>query len=151
MTLTDFREISMPAHDPILGPVIALVIWTMVMWSWMYATRIPAIFKMKMRLDPNAPRGEQMNMLPPNVRWKADNYNHLFEQPTIFYATALVLALLGAGDGLNLVLAWTYVGLRVLHSLTQALFNKIEVRFAIFFISSLVLLPLIYNAAVAVL
>jgi hypothetical protein len=138
---------SMQPHSPILAPVVALVAWSMVMWLWMYITRIPAIQRMKMKLDSQAPRGEQMNTLPSNVRWKADNYNHLMEQPTIFYATALTLALIGAGDGMNLTLAWTYVGLRVVHSLVQALINKIELRFAIFFISSLVLIGLIYNTA----
>jgi hypothetical protein len=137
----------MQPHSPILVPVVALVAWSMVMWLWMYLTRIPAIQKMKMRLDPQAPRGEQMNTLPANVRWKADNYNHLMEQPTIFYAIALTLAIIGAGDGINLELAWAYVGLRVVHSLVQSLINKIELRFAIFFISSLVLIGLIYNAA----
>lgn len=67
-----------------LGAVIALVAWTHVMWLWMYATRIPAIVAAKMALDPQAPRGEQMAQLPARVRWKADNYNHLVEQPTRF-------------------------------------------------------------------
>lgn len=75
------------------------------MWVWMYLTRIPAIVKMRMKLDPYAPRGEQMNQLPAQVRWKADNYNHLMEQPTVFYAVGIVLAILGAGDGLNNTLA----------------------------------------------
>ncbi|MEK6805035.1 MAG: MAPEG family protein [Pseudomonadota bacterium] len=137
-------------HSPILAPVVALVAWTMVMWTWMYITRIPAIQKQKMRLDPNAPRGEQMNTLPPSVRWKADNYNHLFEQPTIFYAICFALALMDMGVGINLTLAWAYVGLRVAHSVQQATWNKIEVRFALFFLSSLPLFGLIYNAAAVV-
>lgn len=137
-------------HSPILAPVVALVAWTMVMWTWMYLTRIPAIVKMRMKMDPNALRGEQMSQLPANVRWKADNYNHLFEQPTIFYAVALVLAQMGLGSGANLTLAWVYVGMRVVHSIQQATWNKIEVRFALFFLSSLVLIGLIYNACAAV-
>jgi hypothetical protein len=137
----------MPAHSPILAPVVALVAWSMVMWTWMYVTRIPAIQRAKMKLDPMAPRGEQMNTLPAPVRWKADNYNHLMEQPTIFYAVALALALMDAGGGTNLALAWAYVGLRVVHSVIQATWNKIEVRFSVFFISSLVLIGLVYNAA----
>lgn len=134
-------------HSPILLPVVGLVLWTMVMWGWMYATRIPAMMKMRMKLNPQAPRGEQMNQLPAEVRWKADNYNHLMEQPTIFYAVALVLAIIGVGDGVNLWLAWTYVGMRVIHSLVQSMVNIIELRFALFFISSLVLLALIINAS----
>ncbi len=134
-------------HSPILNAVVALVVWSLVMWGWMYVTRIPAIMKMKMKLDSNAPRGEQMNLLPPNVRWKADNYNHLMEQPTIFYAIAITLALMNAGDGINAMLAWAYVILRVAHSLVQAVVNKIEMRFALFFLSSLVLVALAFNAA----
>jgi hypothetical protein len=133
-------------RSPILLPVVCLVAWTMVMWFWMYLTRIPAIFKAKMQLDPNAPRGEQMSQLPPNVRWKADNYNHLMEQPTIFYAVALSLAVAGEGGGLNAQLAWAYLGLRIVHSLVQALINNITVRFSVFFISSLVLIAIIVNA-----
>jgi hypothetical protein len=138
-------------HSPILAPVVALVAWSMVMWTWMYVTRLPAIRRARMRLDPNAPRGEQMSTLPPEVRWKADNYNHLMEQPTLFYALALSLALLDRGAGANLALAWAYVGLRVAHSLVQATWNKIEVRFAAFFLSSLVLLALVVDACRAVL
>ena len=91
-----------------------------------------------------------MSQLPAPVRWKADNYNHLLEQPTLFYAVAFTLALLGAGDGLNLTLAWIYVGLRILHSLQQSLWNKIEARFIIFLLSSFVLAALIIRAAMTV-
>lgn len=135
---------------PMLAPVIALVLWTFVMWAWMYVTRIPAINAARMRLDPNAPRGEQMNQLPPSVRWKADNYNHLFEMPTLFYAVALTLALLGDFSKLSLSLAWAYVGLRVVHSLWQATVNIIVPRFALFAVSSLVLLALSIRAALLV-
>lgn len=129
--------------DPrMLAPVIALAAWTMVVWGWMYATRIPAIRRAHMRLDPQAPRGEQMATLPAKVRWKADNYNHLMEQPTVFYAVAIALALLNAPTS-AVVAAWVYVGLRVVHSLWQALTNVIEVRFALFFLSSIALLAMI--------
>jgi hypothetical protein len=103
-----------------------------------------------MKLDPNLPKGQQMSELPPSVRWKADNYNHLLEQPTLFYAVALTLALLGDGEGLNVTLAWCYVGLRVVHTLQQTLWNKIEVRFVLFFLSSLVLIALVLRTAMLI-
>jgi hypothetical protein len=131
-----------------LQPVIALVLWTFVMWTWMYATRIPAILKARMRMDPNRPRGEQMAELPPSVRWKADNYNHLFEMPTLFYAVALALAVIGDASTPSVVLAWAYVGLRVAHSLWQSLVNDIPKRFALFSLSSLVLMALSIRAAI---
>ena len=137
----------MPNTAPLVAPVIALVLWSGLIWAWMYATRIPAILKMRMRLDPMMPRGEQMSQLPAVVRWKADNYNHLMEQPTLFYATALALAVLGDQSVISLMLAWAYVLLRVVHSLVQTTTNRITLRFAVFFVSSLVLFALAIRAA----
>jgi len=136
--------------NPLLGSVVALVAWTLVMWTWMYATRIPAILKLRLRLDPNAPRGEQMAQLPPQVRWKADNYNHLMEQPTIFYAIVLVLVMAADLSQASLVLAWAYVVLRVLHSLFQSLVNNISLRFALFVLSTLPLFALTWRATALV-
>lgn len=134
----------------ILGPVVALVLWSMVMWLWLYATRIPAMLSAKTRLDPRLPKEQMLGGLPPHVRWKADNYNHLMEQPTLFYATALVLAVAGAGEGLNAWIAWAYVALRVLHSLIQVTVNVILMRFAVFMLASLVLVVLAGRAAMVV-
>lgn len=136
----------MSTSNSLLLTIIALGAWTMVMWGWMYFTRIPALFKMKMRLDPQAVRGEQMSLLPAQVRWKADNYNHLFEQPTLFYAIVIVLFLLQDSSTLALYLAWSYVLIRILHSLVQATINKIELRFTLFVLSSLCLIGLILKS-----
>ena len=131
----------------ILQPVVALLVLNCIVFFWMYATRLPAIAKSGIAMDPQVPPAELMNQLPARVRWKADNYNHLLQQPVMFYAVALTLALLGAGYGLNTTLAWAYVGLRLLHTLIQTTWNKIEVRFAVFFLSSLVLVVLVGRAA----
>ena len=136
----------------ILQPAVVLMIWTMVMWAWMYATRIPAMQKAQVDVnrlvsDPDASLDRQ---LPAQVQWKAHNYNHLHEQPTLFYAVAIVLAIVGAGDGLNALLAWIYVGLRVIHSIVQVTANKVMVRFVLFALSSVVLIALIVDAALVV-
>ena len=135
----------------ILQPVVALAAWTMVMWAWMYATRLPAM--MSRKVDPDSlaqdPDATLDKLLPPQVQWKAHNYNHLHEAPTVFYAVAIVLAIMGQGDGLNAMLGWLYVALRVVHSLIQATVNKVALRFALFVLSSLVLVALIVHAAVA--
>ena len=135
---------------PILQPVVVLVLWSLVMWAWLYATRIPAMQKAGIAPSPNLTAADLNAQIPASVRWKADNYNHLMEQPTIFYATALTLALAGHGDGLNALLAWGYVALRVVHSLVQASVNAIMVRFSIFMVSTLVLIALAIHAALAV-
>lgn len=137
----------------ILQPVVALAIWTMIMWAWMYATRIPAMSKSPKIDTDNLVGGTGKDLdgvLPDHVQWKAHNYNHLHEQPTVFYAVAIVLAIIGMGDGMNALLAWIYVGLRVIHSLIQATANKVMVRFILFALSSLVLIALIFHATVGV-
>ncbi len=136
----------------ILQPVIALTIWTMVVWFWMYATRIPAINKAGVSPDDlaNDPSVTLENTLPPKVQWKSHNFTHLHESPTIFYAVAITLALIGQGDGFNATLGWIYVGLRIVHSLVQAIANKVMVRFAVYVLSSLTLMALILHAAISV-
>lgn len=129
----------------LLAPVIVLVAWSMVMWIWLYATRIPAITAAGIPLDPHLPPQELLSKLPAKVRWKADNYNHLMEQPTVFYALVLAMAMLGLDSALNVYLAWGYVGLRIAHSIFQATVNKIEVRFALFAASNLALFGLTFN------
>lgn len=138
----------------ILQPVVALAAWTMIMWIWMYATRIPAINKLPKPTEPGADQGWTgamlENLIPREIQWKAHNYNHLHEAPTVFYAVAIVLAMIGQGDGLNAKIAWAYVGLRVIHSLWQSTVNKVAVRFLLFALSSLALMALVLHAAIAV-
>ena len=135
----------------ILQPVVVLAAWTMVMWAWLYATRIPAMRAAKLNPEElsEAGMGKLDAALPPQVQWKAHNYNHLHEAPTVFYAVAIVLAIIGQGDGINAWLGWGYVGLRVMHSLIQATVNRVMWRFAVFVLSSLVLIALILHAALA--
>jgi hypothetical protein len=137
-------------QSPILAPVIALVLWSLVMLAWLYATRIPAMINGKIRYDPRQPSEAFHAKLPASARWKADNHNHLMEQPTLFYAVSLVLAWRGAGADLNAILAWIYVGLRIAHSLVHALVNIVILRFALFIAASLVLLILAIRAAIIV-
>ena len=137
----------------ILQPVVALMIWTMIVWAWMYAARIPAMQASKDIDTRNLHGGTGKDLdgvLPDRVQWKAHNYNHLHEQPTGFYAVALLLALIGWGDGMNALIAWIYVGLRITHSLVQATANVVMVRFVLFALSSIALIALIFHAAIAV-
>lgn len=134
----------------ILQPAVALMIWTMIIWAWMYITRIPAMQRAHIQPDEARQFGLLDAKLPDSVQWKAHNYNHLHEQPTVFYAVAIVLAILGQGDGMNAFLGWLYMGLRVVHSLVQVTANKVMIRFVLFLLSSLVLIALILHAAMVV-
>ena len=126
----------------LLFPVLALIGWTFVMWLWMYLTRVPAMQKANIDVDELSRTGAPL-VLPPEVARVADNYNHLHEQPTIFYALALTATMLGAVDAIQAGLAWAYVGLRVVHSLIQAIRNPILIRFIVFLVTSVVLFVLL--------
>jgi hypothetical protein len=137
-------------HSALFAPIVALVLWSFVMCAWLYATRIPAIRSNQIVYDPRRPAEEFHAQLPAEVRWKADNYNNLMEQPTLFYAVALTLALLGADAGLNAGLAWIYVALRIAHSLVQAMVNVVMLRFTMFMAATFVLLVMSIRAALIV-
>ena len=141
-------------EQEILKPLAVLAGWTMVMWVWMYATRIPAINKLPKPTEAGADQGWTGAMLegliPREIQWKAHNYNHLHEAPTVFYAVALALAFIGQGNGLNATIAWAYVALRIVHSVFQATVNKVMPRFILFSLSSLCLIALCLHLLMAV-
>jgi len=127
-----------PLTASLLTPILALIVWSLVMLAWMYAVRIPAIGKAG--IDPaTAKEPTALDALPLAVRQVAYNYNHLMEQPTLFYALVVYTYLAGQQNAVNLVLAWAYVAVRVVHSLVQATINAVLVRFSIFVAGSLVL------------
>ncbi len=140
-------------YSPILAPIVALVAWTLVVQIWMYATRMAAMKKAGISLKGRVgTRGGALEgAIPDKDNWKAHNYNHLMEQPTIFYAVALSLALMGWGGGLNYWLAWGYVGFRVVHSIIQATVNVVTYRFLFFSLASLCLLGLTLHAGLKIL
>ena len=133
----------------LLAPIVALVLWTLVIWLWMYATRIPAMQRAK--IDPQAAARTRTLSLAPEIMWVSDNYNHLMEQPTIFYATVFAAQIAGQADALNIGLAWTYVGLRVVHSIIQCTVNNVMMRFSVFTLSTIVLAALALRTMAALL
>jgi hypothetical protein len=139
-------------ENTILAPAAVLVFWTLVMLAWTALTRFPAIAKsgMDLKAAPPGGRGQDLEgVLPPEVNWKSHNYTHLLEQPTIFYATVAILALAGQGGGLNAMLAWAYVIIRIVHSIWQATVNRIPVRLTLFMLSTACLLVLAIRAILA--
>lgn len=152
--------------SPLLRPIIALNLWTFFMEGWMYLTRMPAINAAaasgKLKIDPTMTVASMNAAIPAQVRWKADNYNHLLEQPLQFYAVVGVLVAVelakasegsvggGKVDMVQVQLAWGYVAARVVHSVVHAMTNIIRVRFSLFLMSSVVLLGMTVRAALTV-
>ena len=140
-------------YSPILAPVVALVAWTLIVMVWMMIARRRAFAQLGINWG-NIPRGSRGKDLdgraPDEAQWPSHNYNHLMEQPTIFYAIALTLALMDFGGGINLYLAWGYVGFRVLHSIVQSTVNIVAIRFPLFALATLCLLGLTTHAALKI-
>ena len=136
----------------ILAPAAAVVVWSIIMLFWMAGTRLPAMSKIGMDLSKAAPGGRGQDIDPhvsPSVAWKSHNYTHLMEQPTIFYATIMILAISGGATSLSVSLAWGYTVLRVIHSIWQATVNTVAIRFVFFLLSSLCLTILAVQALLA--
>ena len=139
-------------NAPILAPAAILILWSLIMLIWLAATRLPALSKAGLDLSGAGGRGQDIDpQLPPSVAWKSHNYAHLMEQPTLFYAVVVLLTLVGQGDGLNAQLAWACVGIRIAHSLWQALVNTVPIRFGLFILSTISLFALSINLVIATL
>ena len=142
-------------YSPILAPVVALVAWTLLIFLWMIVARGSAFRRLGVTLGniPNGARGADLDGQPEaaSAQWKSHNYNHLMEQPTIFYAIALTLAMMDFGGGLNYWLAWGYVGFRILHSLIQCTSNIVRYRLPLFLLASLCLIGMTLHAGLKML
>jgi hypothetical protein len=138
----------------ILAPAAVLVVWTLIVLMWIIPSRFGAIAKVSDKTAlPNkvGVRGNDLEgVLPDKANWPAHNHTHLHEQPTLFYATVVILAMMGP-SALDVTLAWSYVALRIVHSLWQNIVNTIPVRFALFITSTLVLVVLAVRAVMATL
>lgn len=136
-------------NSPILAPAAVLILWSIIMLVWLALTRLPAMAKAGIDLKTAPPGGRGIDLepvLPAKLNWISHNYTHLMEQPTLFYAVVGILAIAGAGSGINATLAWGYAGLRIVHSIWQALVNITSIRFLLFSLSTICLLILAINA-----
>lgn len=135
-----------------LAPAAVLVVWTIIVLFWIVPVRFGAIAKVEDKsvfTGKEGGRGQDLEgKIPDKANWPAHNHTHLHEQPTLFYAVVIMLALVGP-TGLDVMLAWAYTGLRIVHSLWQILVNKLPVRFTLFLLSTLVLLALAVRAVIA--
>ncbi len=137
--------------NAILAPAAVLVLWTTVMVGWLAYARLSAVKKSGADLSKSPPggRGQDIDpLLPASARWPSHNYTHLLEQPTIFYAVVLILAVGGGVTQITVGLAWAYAALRIVHSLWQALVNTIPVRFTLFLLSTFCLIALALLAVI---
>ncbi|HEX4874845.1 MAG TPA: MAPEG family protein [Sphingorhabdus sp.] len=136
----------------ILAPAAVLVAWSLVMLGWLAFARFGKLATLGSK-EPPAPglRGQDIDPMLGTAAWKSHNYAHLMEQPTLFYATVVILHIVQAATPLMIKFAWAYVALRIIHSVYQATINKVMVRFSIFMLSTICLVVLAVNAVIATL
>ena len=135
----------------ILQPVFVVGLLTMIMVIWMYATRIPAMIRLRIHPQKGQDTKKLKELLPDEVTRISNNYNHLFEQPTLFYAIAISIAVLGHVDAIHVYSAWAYAVIRILHSLVQATIDKVMFRFGLFSLSWIILSVMIIRETLALL
>ncbi len=132
-----------------LTPVLALILWTFVMWIWFLALRVPAMNAISSNTQDFVEDPSLMDRMPDRAKWSGDNYNHLHEQPVLFYALMFYLFLVQVTPDWMLYLAWGYVVSRVIHSLVQSISNKLMVRFSLFALGSFMLFAMGIGAILA--
>lgn len=126
-------------YKPMLLPLLALVLLTFLVWFYLYIRRVAEM--RRKRIDPQAlSTRAQVQQLLTDSAAPANNFMNLLEMPVLFYLAVLLSLVLLVQDQLLVILAWTYVGLRYLHSLIHCTYNKVMHRFQVYFLSCLVLL-----------
>ena len=136
-------------YSPLLAPVVGLVTWTLVVMLWMLVARAGEFRRLGVNFSniPAGSRGVDLEgRADARAQWKSHNYNHLMEQPTIFYAIVITMALMGMNEPINVWLAWGYVAFRVIHSLIQGTVNIVRFRLPIFLLATLCLFGLTVHA-----
>jgi len=139
-------------NDLILQPILCMGVLSFVMMLLMYITRIPAAKVLEAEgvdLQKLSHPAQLGGVFPSKVERVADNYNHLWEQPTLFYAVVMVIWALGHTDTIHLVAAWAYCGLRCMHSIVQITINHVWLRFSLFMLSWAALATLLLREVVA--
>lgn len=135
-----------------LAPAAVLVVWTLIILFWIIPSRFGAVAKLEDKSaltgKPGGRGADLEGVIPNKANWPSHNHTHLHEQPTLFYAVSAILAIVGAG-AFDVMLAWIYVGLRIVHSLWQILVNAIPLRFLLFLASTAALIILAVRAVMA--
>jgi hypothetical protein len=121
----------------ILKPAFAMVGLTFLVYLRMYWLRLWQIHRERIPAQDVASSSESARLLTDTRA--SDNFRNLFELPVLFYAAVFVAMLTGLVTPVSMALAWTFVGLRVLHSAVHCTYNRVMHRFSLHVTSTLVL------------
>jgi len=124
----------------IIYPMFAMVLLTFSVLIRLFRARVRAVADGKtevkyFRVYQGAGEAEESAKL-------ARHFTNLYEAPVLFYACCLAILLTGISDIVMLVMAWSYVALRVVHTFIHTGRNRIGPRARVYFASWIVLLAM---------
>lgn len=117
----------------ILYPVVALVGWTLLVLPLIGIRRVTS------RLHPKEFALGESAAVPARVSLPNRNFMNLLEVPVLFYMVCIVYFLTATASQAVVVLAWSFVALRMAHTLVHILYNNVIHRLAAFALANFVL------------
>jgi hypothetical protein len=111
------------------------VAWMAFLYALLTIARAPAVWGIGRRADGGNPWAK----LEPRI---GANLRNQFEWPLLFYVACLLLIQSGDINHAAIVLAWIFVGGRLLHSAVQILTTNIRLRGLVFMVNFLAVLGL---------
>lgn len=130
----------------LMGPLLAQVGLTLLVFSLLYVRRLPAMAVQKPTPEELQDKSS-LAKLPAPARFAAENYNHQFEMPVLFYVLCIASMLIGIADNWSLIYAWLFVALRAVHAVIHCTYNNVIHRFVVFLLSSIALIALFIHTA----
>jgi hypothetical protein len=125
----------------ILWPTFVLVGLVFVVTGMMFQQRLAHMKKNPPRESDFESGDAAMRYFQP-VEMPANNYRNLFEMPVLFFALVPLLLITRHADNVQLILAWVYVLLRIVHSFVHIGPKKVQPRAMLYMASVLVLLAM---------
>jgi len=124
---------------PLLLPLLAQVALTFIVMLSMYLKRVAEMKSKRIHPQQIENRSKSSAQLTESIS-ASDNFSNLFELPVLFYVAVLLTLILMVQDTILVILAWTFVASRYLHSLIHVTYNRVMHRFSVFIFGSFVLL-----------
>lgn len=125
----------------ILWPTITLAALSFVVIVWVAVARTGYMKKTPPRPEDFATGEAAMRYFQP-VEMPANNLRNLFEAPVLFYALVPLLLITHQASHVQVILAWVYVALRVIHTVAHVVLGKVSVRAPAFWVSVIVLIAM---------
>ena len=136
------------AGQEIFGPMLGMMVLTAIVWFYLYAVRIPAMYRARLPAQTYTIPERTAQHLPEKVNYPANNLKNLFEVPVLFYALCLYLYVTGNADGTHVIAAWTFFAFRVAHSVVHCTVNIVIVRFYLYCGAALALWFMLVRAVI---